>query len=66
MDATATGRAKVHGSKTMFNFESIRNGAIAALFSIVLTATAVGAAVGPSQVGPSQIDQTVPAASAQA
>ncbi|MEA3003934.1 MAG: hypothetical protein QOH81_2722 [Sphingomonadales bacterium] len=45
----------------MFNFETIRNGAVAALFSIILTATAVGAAVGPSQIG-----QTVPAASAQA
>jgi hypothetical protein len=53
--------AKVHGSKTMFNFETIRNGAIAALFSIVLTATAVGAAVGPSQIG-----QPAPAASARA
>jgi hypothetical protein len=53
--------ARVHGSKTMFNFETLRNGAIAALFSIVLTATTVGAAVGPSQVG-----QTVPAASARA
>ncbi|MDB5690949.1 MAG: hypothetical protein JWO81_12 [Alphaproteobacteria bacterium] len=47
----------------MFNFDAIRNGAIAALFSIVLTATTVGAAVGPSQVG---LSQTVPAASAQA
>ena len=36
----------------MFKFETLRNGVIAALFSIVLTATAVGAAVGPSQVGP--------------
>jgi len=45
----------------MFNLETIRNSAIAALFSIILTATAVGAAVGPSQVG-----QTVPAASARA
>jgi hypothetical protein len=45
----------------MFNFETIRNGAIAALFSIVMTATAVGAAVGPSQVG-----QPASVASAQA
>jgi hypothetical protein len=45
----------------MFNFETIRNGAIAALFSIILTATAVGAAVGPSQVG-----VAAPTASAQA
>lgn len=45
----------------MFNFETIRNGAIAALFSIILTATAVGAAVGPSHIG-----QTAPAASAEA
>jgi len=35
----------------MLKFETIRNGAIAALFSIILTATAVGAAVGPVQVG---------------
>jgi hypothetical protein len=40
----------VHGSKTMLNFETIRNGAVAALLSIVLTATAVGAAIAPSQV----------------
>jgi hypothetical protein len=34
----------------MSRFETIRNGAIAALFSIILTATAVGAAAGPLQV----------------
>jgi hypothetical protein len=45
----------------MFNFDSIRNSAIAALFSIILTATAVGAAVGPFQVG-----QAAPVASAKA
>jgi hypothetical protein len=45
----------------MFNFDTIRNGAIAALFSIILTATAVGAAVGPSQV-----HVATPAASARA
>ena len=45
----------------MFNLETIRNGAIAALFSIILTATAVGAAVGPVHVG-----QTVPTASVRA
>ena len=62
MDASAAmAGAKVHGSKTMLKFETIRNGAIAALFSIVLTVTAVGAAVGPVQVG-----QPVSAASARA
>ena len=45
----------------MFKFETIRNSAFAALFSIILTATAVGAAVGPVQVA-----RTAPAASAQA
>ena len=45
----------------MFNFEAIRNGAVAALFSVILTITAVGAAVAPSEIG-----QTVPAASARA
>jgi len=45
----------------MSRFDTIRNGAIAALFSIVLTATAVGAAVGPSQVA-----QAAPAAAARA
>jgi hypothetical protein len=45
----------------MLNFETIRNGAVAALLSIVLTATAVGAAIAPSQVAVS-----APAASAQA
>jgi hypothetical protein len=45
----------------MFKFETIRNGALAALFSIVLTATAVGAAVGPLEVAPA-----APAASARA
>jgi hypothetical protein len=51
----------VHGSKTMLKFETIRNGALAALFSIVLTATAVGAAAGPWQVA-----QAAPVASAKA
>jgi hypothetical protein len=45
----------------MFRFDTIRNSAFAALFSIVLTATAVGAAVGPVQVS-----QASPAASARA
>jgi hypothetical protein len=45
----------------MFTFETIRNSAIAALFSIILTATAVTAAAGPLQVA-----QAAPAASAQA
>jgi hypothetical protein len=45
----------------MFKFDTIRNGALAALFSIVLTATAVGAAVGPLH-GPA----AAPAASAKA
>ncbi|HEY1605526.1 MAG TPA: hypothetical protein VGF77_07990 [Allosphingosinicella sp.] len=44
----------------MFKFDAIRNSAIAALFSIVLTATAVGAAVGPVHVA-----QAAPAASAR-
>lgn len=45
----------------MFRFDTLRNGAIAALFSIVLTATAVGAAVGPVQVS-----KAAPAASTRA
>jgi hypothetical protein len=45
----------------MFKFETVRNSAIAALFSIVLTATAVGAAVGPVQVA-----KAAPAPSARA
>lgn len=44
----------------MFNLDSIRTGAIAALLSIMLTATAVGAAVGPSAVS------TAPVASVKA
>ena len=44
MDATAAKAGASSWSKTMFNLETIRNGAIAALFSIILTATAVGAA----------------------
>ena len=45
----------------MLKFETIRNSAIAALFSILLTVTAVGAAIGPVQVS-----QVAPAASTQA
>ncbi|HEX5182731.1 MAG TPA: hypothetical protein VFW19_06210 [Allosphingosinicella sp.] len=45
----------------MFKFDTIRNGAIAALFSIVLTTTAVTAAVGPVHV-----HQAAPAASTKA
>jgi hypothetical protein len=45
----------------MLKFETIRNGAIAALFSIVLTATAVGAVVGPLPVA-----QAAPVALAKA
>ena len=45
----------------MFNLDSIRTGAIAALLSIVLTATAVGAAVAPSAIG-----MSAPAVSARA
>jgi len=45
----------------MFKFDTFRNSAVAVLFSIVLTVTAVSAAVGPVQIG-----QTVPAASTQA
>ena len=33
----------------MFNFDKIREGALAAIASIILTATAVGAAVGPAR-----------------
>jgi hypothetical protein len=33
----------------MFDFDKIRQGAIAAVAAIVLTATAVGAAVGPAR-----------------
>ena len=45
----------------MFKFDTFRNSAVAVLFSIVLTVTAVSAAVGPVQIG-----QTAPAASTQA
>jgi hypothetical protein len=45
----------------MFNFETLRNSALAALFSIIMTVTAVGAAVGPVQIG-----HAAPAASAKA
>jgi hypothetical protein len=44
----------------MFNFDTIRNGAVAAFFSIVLTVTAVAAAVGPVQAS-----QAAPATTAQ-
>ena len=33
----------------MFDYEKIRNGTLAALLSVILTATAVGAAVGPAR-----------------
>ena len=42
----------------MFDFSNLKQGAVAALASIVLTATAVGAAVGPAHVAetaPAQI-----------
>ncbi len=45
----------------MFKFDSFKSSAVAVLFSIILTVTAVGAAVGPSQVA-----VAAPAASAQA
>ena len=45
----------------MLKLETLRTSAVAALFSIVLTVTAVGAAVGPSQVA-----QAAPVASARA
>jgi hypothetical protein len=45
----------------MFNSEKIRQGAIAAVAAIVLTATAVGAAVGPARAL-----ETAPAASLRA
>jgi hypothetical protein len=33
----------------MFDFQKIREGALAAIASVILTATAVGAAVGPAR-----------------
>jgi hypothetical protein len=35
----------------MFNISQIREGLIAAIATVVLTATAVGAAVGPAETG---------------
>ena len=35
----------------MFDFNAIRQGALAALASVILTATAVGAAVAPAETG---------------
>jgi hypothetical protein len=62
MDPTAErAGAKGSWSKTMFKFDTFRSSAIAVLFSIMLTVTAVSAAVGPVQIG-----QTAPAASTQA
>jgi hypothetical protein len=42
-------RKQFQGANHMFNFSEIKQGLVAALAALVLTATAVGAAVGPAE-----------------
>jgi hypothetical protein len=48
--AMADTETKAQGVTTMFNMSEIKQGLVAAVAALVLTATAVGAAVGPAEM----------------
>ena len=50
----------------MFNFDNLKQSAIAALAAVVFTATAVGAAVGPARIAETSPVQLADAAEASA